>query len=302
VQFDHLDGVVMFVRAGTAGSFAAAARAAGVTPSAVSKAVSRLEAHLRVRLFDRTTHAIRLTPDGRAYYERCRAALETIGQAEDLLLGRADAAPSGRLRVSASTPFARIALAPILPAFVAAFPDVSVELVATDRMSELVEDGFDVAIRTGELDDSGLVVRKLIDSRMVAAAAPAYLVQRGAPKHPRELSRHERLAFIFPQTGRTFPWHFMVDGKDVQVAPAERLAFNDAGAMIAAAEAGGGVVFLQDYILAKSMTEGRLVEVLCDFSADGGPVSAVWLPTKQLSPKIRAFVDTLASGLGSYRA
>lgn len=288
---DHLGGIGFFVRAAEAGSFAAASKALGVTPSAVSKAVSRLEDRLDTQLFRRSTRAIDLTDDGRAFFERARAGLSEIEAAEAFLLDRR-ATPRGRLRISAPVVFAHRRVAPHLAAFRTRYPDLEVELHATDGLSDLVEDGFDVLIRTRALPDSGLLARKLIDTRFVTAAAPAYLTRAGIPTTPNDLTGHDCLAYVFPTTRRRFAWPFDVDGTTTAFRPtASALSFTNADAMIAAAEAGCGILHLQDYMVAPSLAAGRLRRVLKPYAGDGGPVSAVYLASKHLSPRVRAFVD-----------
>lgn len=293
---DHLGGIGFFVRAAEAGSFAEAARRLGVTPSAVSKAVSRLEDRLGVALFRRSTRAVDLTDDGRAFFERARAGLSEIEEAEAFLLDRR-AAPRGRLRVSMPVAFGHLVVAPMLPVFCVRYPEVEVETHSTDGFSDLVEDGFDVLIRTGRLTDSALVARKLCDTRFVTAAAPAYLAARGAPETLEALSAHVMLAYVFPTNRRVFDWPFKRDGTQVTLAPRGGPGFTNADAMIAAAEAGGGLIHLQDYLLAPSLVRGTLRPVLTPFAADGGPISAVYLPSRQLSPKVRAFIDALQEAI-----
>ncbi|MEM9764532.1 MAG: LysR family transcriptional regulator [Pseudomonadota bacterium] len=297
---DHLGGIGFFVRAAEAGSFAEAARRLGVTPSAVSKAVSRLEDRLGVVLFRRSTRAVELTEDGRAFFERARGGLSEIEQAEAFLLDRR-AAPRGRLRVSMPVAFGHLVVAPMLPGFCARYPDVEVETHSTDGFSDLVEDGFDVLIRTGRLTDSALMARKLCETRFVTAAAPAYLAAHGALETLEALSGHVMLAYVFPTTRRVFDWPFERDGARVTVAPRNGPAFTNADAMIATAEAGGGLVHLQDYMLAPSLARGTLKPVLTSAVADGGPISAVYLPNRHLSPKVRAFIDMLQEAIAGQK-
>ena len=294
VCMDHLGGIGFFVKAAEAGSFARAAKDLGVTPSAVSKAVSRLEDRLGVQLFRRSTRSIDLTDDGRAFFERARAGLSEIEAAEAFLLERR-AEPTGRLRVSAPVVFAHRLLAPLLPEFCALYPKLEIELHATDGLSDLIEDGFDVLIRTRALPDSALVAKKLIDTRFVTAAAPDYLERAGIPRTLEDLAGHACTAYVFPTTRRRFAWPFENDGDMTTVEPTGGPAFTNADAMIAACEAGAGILHLQDYMLMPSITTGRLVPILEEYAGDGGPVSAVYLATRHLSPNVRSFVDYLAA-------
>lgn len=297
---DHLGGIGFFVKAAEAGSFAGAAKGLGVTPSAVSKAVSRLEDRLGVQLFRRSTRSIDLTDDGRAFFERARTGLSEIEAAEAFLLERR-AEPVGRLRVSAPVVFAHRIVAPLLPEFCARNPKLDVEMHSTDGLSDLIEDGFDVLIRTRALPDSALVARKLIDTRFVTAAAPDYLARAGTPETLEDLADRACTAYVFPTTRRRFAWPFERDGETVTVDPRGGPSFTNADAMIAACEAGGGIVHLQDYMLAPSIAAGRLVPILEQFTGDGGPVSAVYLATRHLSPNVRSFVDFLADSCARRR-
>ena len=293
---DHLRGIGLFVRAAEAGSFVVAARRLRVTPSAVSKAVSRLEDRLGVQLFRRSTRSVELTDDGRAFFERARFGLSEIEAAEAFLQERR-AQPRGTLRLSMPVVFGHRVVAPLLPAFCARYPDLSVETHSTDSLSDLIEDGFDVLIRTRALTDSALIARKLTDSRFVTAASPAYLAGHGVPETLDDLHRHACTAYVFPSTRRKFAWPFLIDGTVVTVDPSGGAAFSNADAMIAACEAGAGILHLQDYMLAPALAAGRLQPVLQPFAADGGPVSALYLASRHLSPNVRAFVDFMASRL-----
>lgn len=296
-----LDGLVLFVRAAEAGSFVGAAIGLGLTPSAVSKAVGRLEAKLGIQLFRRTTRALNLTQDGRALFERCRGPLADIEAAQEFLKTRL-ARPRGLLRVSVPVVFGYRVVAPLLPGFTALHPDVEVEMVSTDQFADLVADRVDVVVRTGRLADAGLVARKLLDTRFMTCASPGYIAEHGEPAAPRQLGRHRCLRFVFPETGRTFAWPFDVGGERIAVPPKGPLAFTNADALIAAAEAGGGLTHMQSYMLAHSVRSGRLIPVLEPFQADGGPISAVWMPNRLLSPTIRAFVEYLAAAAPLFSA
>ena len=183
------------------------ARRLGLTPSGVSRAVARLEARVGVRLFDRTPRAVSLTDEGRRFYAQVMPLLAGLEEAASDAAGAA-ASVRGRLRVNVDPWFARLVLAPRFAGFLAAHPALSLELVVRDRLGELIAEGFDAAVRFGEPEPSGLIARKLLETRILACAAPAYLARHGAPEHPRDLERHECLMFRDPVTGRPFPWEF----------------------------------------------------------------------------------------------
>ncbi|MBX9649909.1 MAG: LysR family transcriptional regulator [Xanthobacteraceae bacterium] len=295
-SMDQLYGINLFVSAAERGAFALAARDLGITPSAVSKAVARLEERLGIRLFRRTTRAIALTDDGLIFFERCRSALSDIKAAEDALLHRAER-PRGLLRVSVPIAFGTRLIAPLLPEFLERYREVDLEILSSDRTSDLVEDGLDCAIRTGALQDSTLIARKLMDTRFIACAAPSYLKSHGEPTSVGDLAGHRTLRFIMPSSNRPFVWPFLVNGKPFAFTPPAHATFNNVDTMIGAAEAGAGILLKQDYMLANSLAAGRLTPVLEPFTADGGPVSIVYLPSRHLSPKLRVFVDHLVSKL-----
>ncbi len=293
-----LDGIYLFVQAAETGSFAGAAQRLGLTSSAISKAVSRLETRLGVQLMRRTTRSLTLTDDGRVLFERCRSAFEEIEAAEDLLAqGRSEL--RGRLRISAPVVFAYRKLAPIVAAFAADHPAVEAELISTDSFSDLVDDRLDVLIRTGDLEDTSFMARKLCDTRFVTCASPSYLKAHSRPRSLVELENHACLRFVFPRTGRTFAWPYKVDGQSVTHEPNSRLRFTNADAMIAASIAGAGLVHIQSYMVEEHLASTRLVTVLDQFQQDGGPVSALYLPNRHLNPTIRAFVDLCALRLGT---
>lgn len=282
----------VFVTVAKAGSFAGAAKSLNLTPSAVSKAISRLEQHLRCQLFRRTTRALALTHDGQALFERAVRAVDDLHDAE-AFIREGQRVPHGQLRVSMPVVFGATHVAPLIPEFTRQYPDVQIETHSTDGFSSLVDDGFDILIRTGHLQDSNLIARTLLNTRFMTCASPHYVQEHGAPEHPDELLQHDCCRYVFPSTGRIFKWPFMVDGRARQQEVQGRLLFSNAAAMIQAATSGGGLVHLQDYMLAPFVHSGKLVEVLRDFSHDGGPVSAVYPRHKHLSANVRVFVDFL---------
>lgn len=293
---NHLGAIAIFVAAADAGSFASAAAALGVTPSAVSKAVARLEAHLGVHLFLRSTRSIELTDDGRAFLDRARPGLSEIEAAQEFLMQRR-AIPRGRLRVSMPVAFGHLLVAPLIPEIAETYPELDIETHSTDEFCDLVEDGYDVLIRTGRLKDTSFVARKLIDTRFMTAASPGYLASHGTPRTLNDLTGHKCFAYVFPSTQRRFAWPFQVNGEPTTVPPSGAAAFTNADAMLRAAAVGGGLAHLQDYMVRPYVEAGHLVEVLRDHAADGGPVSAIYQKSRHLSPRVRSFVDFLAQRL-----
>lgn len=287
---DLFAGIVPFVTAAEAGGFTAAAERLGVTPAAVSKAVRRLEAELGVRLFDRTTRRVQLSGEGRRFFERCRAAMDAVRDGRDALaLARAD--PRGEVTLSLSPAVAPPVVAR-LGRLVARHPSLTVHLRISDRVARLVDDGVDVALRTGPLPDSTLVGRPLRRIRWATVAAPAYLATAPAPRAPADLERHRCVVFVAP--GGPAPWTFVVDGEPLVVRPTARLDLDSGPLTVAAAEAGLGICQAFDFMVEDSVRAGRLVPVLEGFAADGPPMTALCLPDRQRLPRVRAVLDFLA--------
>ncbi|HSD36257.1 MAG TPA: LysR substrate-binding domain-containing protein, partial [Rhodocyclaceae bacterium] len=212
----QLGSIELFCKAAELGGFTAAAEALGVTPAAVSRAIGRIEERLGVRLFVRSTRRMRLTDDGQLYHEQCRQALAQIEEAERAITGH-QAVPAGTLRISVPTTYGHSRVLPLLPAFRARYPAVSVEVEVSNRNVDFVEQGFDLAIRLGAPPDSRLVARKLEDASMGVFAAPDYLSRHGEPRSLDELQQHASAQFVRPSTGRLMPWVFRRDGADIEL-------------------------------------------------------------------------------------
>lgn len=288
---DSFSGLESFVRAADLQSFAKASRALGISASAVGKNVARLEQQLGLRLFHRTTRQVRLTQEGALFHERCRRILDELNDARAMMQA-AVGTPRGRLRVSLPTIGYRFLL-PVLPAFKARFPEIELDLDFNDRLVDVVEEGFDVVIRSGELDDSRLVARRLGPFRFLLVASPVYLERRGMPRTPADLGGHACLRYQFSNSGRIEEW--TVPGLP-PLLPLE-LACNNMEAMLGAAVAGLGVAYMPDFLAREALARGELVRVLAPFVDHAGQFSALWPSSRQLSPKVRAFVDFAAANL-----
>src|SRR4051812_15964391 len=283
------------------GSFVRAGEGLGLTPSGVSRAVARLEARVGVRLLDRTPRAVTLTDEGRRFHARVVPLLAGLEEAAAEAAGAA-ALVRGRLRVNVDPWFARLVLAPHLPAFLAAHPALSLELVVRDALGELVAEGFDFAVRFGEPEPSGLVARKLLETRILACAAPAYLARHGRPEHPHDLVRHECLLYRDPVTGRPFPWEFHRGGEAVEVEVTGRLVLNDLATKLAACAAGLGVAQSIELGLGPLLARGELEQVLPDWADERFPLYA-YHPSRHLPPaKVRAFLDFVLASLAALDA
>lgn len=284
-----------FMRVVQTGSFAAAARSFGLSPSAISKLVARLEARLGTRLIVRTTRTLQLTPEGETYYGRALRVLADIDETERLVAHGGAATPSGKLRVTASVSFAVRKIVPLIPAFLAAHPRVELDLSLNDGIVDLVEERADVAIRVGTLPDSGLKARKICEARMIAFASPAYLEQHGMPEVPGDLIRHNCLTF---NLGRTFTeWPFLDPDTAARkpVPVGGNFQGNNGETMRRMALAGLGIARLSTYHVDRDIDEGRLVPVLERFnSGDLQVTHAVFLGHEHLATRVRAFVDFIA--------
>ncbi|RAS28830.1 LysR family transcriptional regulator [Paraburkholderia bryophila] len=289
---DNLSGIVAFVQTAEASSFVAASQRLGVSPSAVGKSVARLEQHLGVRLLQRSTRRVSLTDDGERFYERCRQILDALNEAESMMLD-ANAVPRGRLRVSLPTIGYRFLL-PILPAFAERYPEIDLELDFNDRIVDVIEGGFDAAIRSGNLADSQLMAKRLGPFRFVLCASPGYLQRRGVPLTPADLAEHACLRFRFPTSGKLQPWAFRGQPEEAAARFPTALTCNNMEALRAAAELGLGIGYMPDFLARDALRAGTLQGVLDDHLSDPGQFSVLWPSSRQLSPKLRAFVDFLS--------
>lgn len=287
-----LNAMLVFARVVEARSFSAAATRMGVSKSAVSKQVSRLEDRLGARLLNRTTRRLSLTEIGAAFYERC-ARIAAEAEEAELAVTRLHQEPRGTLRVNAPQSFASRHLSPLLPEFLAAHPELRVDLTLADRIVDVIEEGYDVVIRIAELADSSLIARKLAYARRVVCAAPAYWDARGRPVAPADLRAHDCLGYSYLASRGEWPF----EGPDgpTSVKVTGTLNTNSGDVLMDAATAGRGVVFLPTFICGAALADGRLEAVLEDYEAAPRGVFAVYPHNRHLSAKVRAFVDFLVA-------
>jgi DNA-binding transcriptional LysR family regulator len=280
---DRLDALRAFAAVAERGSFADAARRLRLSPAAVTRAVAQIEDQLGVLLLHRTTRSVRLTERGAVYLERCRQIFADIEDADRQVRGE-DALPRGTLAVAAPLMFGRLHVLPVVQQLLLDHPDLAIRLTLSDRLVHLAEEGMDVAVRIGEPADSALIATKLGEVRRVLAASPAYLVRRGTPRTPADLSAHDLIAF--EGTDAANDWRFGT--VSVRVQP--RLAVNSADAAIAAAEAGLGITRTLSYQVHESVAAGRLALVLEQFAPPPMPVNVMY-PSRRLgSANVVAFV------------
>ena len=293
----QLSSIEYFCKSAELASFTAAANALGVTPAAVSRSVSRLEARLGVQLFARTTRHIRLTEDGRAFYEQCHQALAQIAEASRVVAGQQRVA-SGVLRISVPTTYAHYRLIPLLPKFATAHPEVQIELAISNRNIDFVEDGFDLAIRLGEPQDSGLVARKLEDATLGVFAAPSYLKKSSELTTLADLKKHVCIPFILPSTGRPLPWLFSDQGAHIERLPSGQLrVFDDVLGTLNYARAGGGLCQIYHFIAAGAVKRRELVEVLTHHAGRSRPFNVLYPQNRHLSSRVRAFITFLLDAI-----
>jgi DNA-binding transcriptional LysR family regulator len=290
---DRLNEIQLFCAAAKAQNFTGAATAAGVTPSAISKAVGRLENRLGLRLFQRTTRAVRLTDEGQAYYDVCRLALDNIQDAENYLTLHRQ--PRGELRISVPPSYGIKRIVPLIPPYIERYGGkVNVAVSLSNAVVDFATQDFDMTIRLGQVADSRLVGRILHKAQLRVVASPDYLSRHPAPDHPAALRDHVCLGLVMPDSGRLLPWSFAEDGKaayEVPVRPA--ITFDHPFATLACALNGGGVAQLFDFTVEDDLRNGRLVEVLAHFRPLPQAVFAVYPTNRHLSAKVRTFVDFL---------
>ncbi|WP_067067649.1 LysR family transcriptional regulator [Roseateles chitosanitabidus] len=299
-------GLLAFVRTADLGSFVAAGRVLGISASAVGKAVTRLEQELGVRLLQRSTRKLALTEEGRQFHERCRRILDDLEDAK-ASVAHATAAPRGRLRISVPI-VAYHLLLPLLPEFLGRYPEIELDIDFNDRLVDLIEEGVDLAIRSGDLGDSRFVSLPLRPYRLLLCASPDYLARRGEPRHVEDLAAHDGIRFRFPNSRRLQTWP-LVPASDKGIAdmvlsetpPEPRLrrslVFNNMEAVRGAALAGLGIACLPDFLARETLREGRLRRVVALHDQPAGRFHAVWPTSRHLSPKVRAFVDFLKERL-----
>ena len=287
----HASEMAAFVRVVDAKGFSAAATGLGLSPFAVSKLVTRLETRLGVRLLQRTTRALHLTAEGEAFYEAARrivSAIETIEEQISVQRGT----PHGLLRVTTSLAFSTHQLAPVIPEFMARHPLVEIELLPTDRVVDMVEEGVDIAIRIGRLADTSFMARKIGEDKRLICAAPAYLAHHGTPRRPEELTRHN--CIVSRERPHLNRWQFRVDNQIREIEVAGRVAVSEGEMQMQLALQGIGIVRLTRLTMARAIRDGALVPLLSDFSADEPvPIHAVYPHRRHLAPKVPAFVNFL---------
>lgn len=290
--FERLTGLIAFARAGSVGSYTAAARSLSVSPSAISKSVQRLERDLGVSLFNRTTRSLTLTAEGRDLHER---ALRLLRDAEEIeqVAKAARAEPSGTLRIAASLPIGLHIIAPALPRFRKLHPKVTIDLRLSDHIVDLIEESVDLAVRIGDLADSRLISRRLSPHRLCCYAAPDYLAKHDAPTHPDDLADHDTINLRYQSTGQMFRWPFRIGDREIEIVPPSNIIIDTSEGVMATIAAGAGIGMGTSFVANAWVKSGRLVPVLSDFTVERENITALWPESRRANPAVRAFLKML---------
>jgi len=288
---DRFDSMRLFTRVVERRSFTAAAADLKIPRSTATAVIQQLEERLGVRLLQRTTRLVTPTPDGEAYHERCVAILGEVEEAEGALQG---AKPSGLLRVDAPGLLTRTFLLPHLPGFLERYPKIRLDLGQGDRLVDLVREGIDCVLRVGAPTESGMIMRRLGAIEEITCASPAYLKKHGTPGTPDELGGHVAIGFVSSRTHQVMPLEFVVNGEPRLVALDARLTVNHSDTAAELARLGLGLIQAPRYRFERDLATGALLEVLAAFRAPATPLVALYPQSRQLSPRVRAFVDWVA--------
>lgn len=295
---DRFQSMQIFVRVVESGSFTRAAEALDLPKASVSAHIARLEAHLDVRLLQRTTRKLSLTEDGRAYFERAQQLLDDLAELESGL-SRAARAPRGRLRVDVAAAYGRHVLVPALPDFFKRYPDISLEVGSSDRPVDLIAEGVDCVIRGGDIHDESLLGRRINVFQVVTCAAPGYLRRHGTPRHPHDLHEHRLIGYFSAKTGRVYPMDFAREDERIEIEGPFRIALNDADSYLAAGIAGIGVLqVVRSAWVDRQIREGALKTILGDWSSEPLPQHILYPSRRNLSARVRVFVDWVVETLG----
>ncbi|MFN4118359.1 LysR family transcriptional regulator [Acidovorax sp.] len=291
---DQIQAMRIFVRVVEAGTFTRAADSLNLPKATVTKHVQALEERLRVKLLNRTTRRVTVTPDGAAYYDRTVRLLTDLDDIEASMTN-ARANPRGRLRVDVGTSVAQLLIIPHLAEFHARYPDIQVDLGVSDRVVDLISDNVDCVIRGGELSDQSLVARRIGNLEFITVASPDYLARKGTPTHPLQIEeQHTSVIYFSPQTGRHYPLEFRQGAESIDITGPYQLSVNESNAYVTSVMAGLGIGQITSWQAERHLKSGALVQLLPDWTQPLLPVYVVYPPNRHLSAKVRAFVDWAA--------
>jgi LysR family transcriptional regulator for bpeEF and oprC len=289
---DRLDALKVFCAVVETGGFRKAADKLGISTPSVTNQIVALETHFNIKLLNRTTRSMSMTDEGRQCYEQ---ALRLLGDMSELetSLQVSNKTPRGSLWVDLPSGLSRLYVAPALPRFLKAYPEITLKMTVSDRMIDMVEEGVDVLVRIGQLQDSGMIAKKIAATQFVCCASPAFLKKHGRPKTPDDLARFTCLNFLYPKSRQVRPWIFQKDGAPFSQTPQGVLGMDHVESLIEAAKAGCGIVQQMSVSLAEPIRSGALEVVLPDWRAAGPDVSVLFHPRHQRAAKVKVFVDFL---------
>jgi DNA-binding transcriptional LysR family regulator len=294
MAIDNLSGITVFVQVAETRSYVGAGQHLGLSASAVGKSIARLEKRLGVRLLHRSTRSMNLTAEGMLYLKRCQHILAEAEAAESELL-HALRAPRGKFRVS--LPLVGDLMSPVVAAFMQRFPEIELDIDFSDRLVDLIDEGFDAAVRTGTPNDSRLMSRQLGTFRQVLVGSPGYFARKGVPQHPADLRDHDCLHHRFPATGKLRKWPLYVDSVDESLQLPVRMICNHLDTLLYVARSGQGIACLPDFVVRDAVAAHELRVVLAPFTENLGTFRVLWPSGRHPSPKLRAFVDFLQTNL-----
>jgi len=298
---DRLEALKVFCRVVDAGGFSKAADKLGMSTSSVTNQIAALEKHFQVKLLNRSTRSMSLTEEGKHCYAQAMLLLGDMDELETSLM-RSNKTPAGSIRVELPSIISRLYIAPALPRFIAAYPDITLKISVGDRNIDMVEDGVDVAVRIGDLPDSSLIARPLCKTRYICCASPAYLKKNGTPQHPEELGQFACLGFLRPNSRLLRPWLFTKKDKQFQHIPSASLAMDHVESLIETAKAGAGIVQHMSISVAGAIQAKQLQPVLEDWSAPGPDMSVLFQQKSHHAAKIKVFVQFLEEVLRPFSA
>lgn len=293
----NLDDLLLFIKVVKTGSLAAAGRDLALSSAVVTKRIQRLEENIGVLLLNRSTRKLSLTDEGTIYYDVCLRVVTELQEAETLI-AQGSRKPSGTLRITVPAAFGRLHVAPLVPEFLSRYPDVRLVLHLSDQCLNLIDEGYDLAVRIGELHDSSLVTRVLATDRRILVASPDYVARHGAPQSPEDVARHN--ALLFASAGPVDHWNFIGrDGNRVSVRPVGNLETNNCDALRAAILAGLGIALRPLWDIWNDLAAGRMVALLRDYRSPSFPIQAVYPTRRHLPQKTRLFIDLLVERFGN---
>ncbi len=299
---DKLKSLVIFMRAAQYQSFSEAARQLSMSPSAVSRAVARLEDELGIRLLQRTTRSLMLTEDGAKYFTRTQQILDDL-EAAELEVKQSQVMPTGVLRLNLSIALGKMYIAPRLPDLALRYPDLKLNVSFSDLISDIIDQGIDATVRVGSSNDSGLMMKSVAKSCLVTCAAPSYLQQVGIPQTPEEIVHHRCVNFVLPQTRREIEWNFDRSGEEISLPISSYLQLDYAEALLEAAVRGAGLIQAPKYIVARAIDRGELQPILTDYASRSvKPIVVVYPQKRHLSAKVRVFLEFMTELMTQLRS